>query len=429
MSNQMLTPPSTLSGIKSLAKRIKAEQVIPHHKALNVAAQRAGYQNFNHARNTIEHGPIPRKMIYITSYWVGDENSEDNGRITLAVPLSRTIGEFLKPNQVRYSNRYTGGFKLEFTDHIEAVHDSGTEVGYKLKAAVRTIQFMERTGLRKAGRNFPKSIEKLLGHGNMKGSDHMSWWSVPKCPDKWVVLDEPYNRYDRESWAAENGINAVKAWGLGLYLGGDTYTTVFTASEAYSNEILQDMKEIALNDRNIVTEHAPYDSVFVSPARAAAHKVRKARPMPLEPGTVQGKRISFGGLAGENSRWRPSSSLAINEHLKIGPLLWGLRASGVPYWADYHLLDVANTLCNWFFQEHRDKITEKIEFAYNGEGKGSQAFKIQKTLTNATAKIGAIESVKTILSEGYPACRPLQELIKWLNLVAAHICKASEKSI
>lgn len=41
-----MTAPTTIAGVKRLAKRIKAELGIPHHEALNHAAQKAGYNNF-----------------------------------------------------------------------------------------------------------------------------------------------------------------------------------------------------------------------------------------------------------------------------------------------------------------------------------------------------------------------------------------------
>jgi hypothetical protein len=49
--------PSTLDGIKRLAKTIKVERDVRHHQALDAAAQAAGYQNFCHASNVLL-GPL-----------------------------------------------------------------------------------------------------------------------------------------------------------------------------------------------------------------------------------------------------------------------------------------------------------------------------------------------------------------------------------
>jgi hypothetical protein len=45
---------TTLPGIKRAAKTIKRERGISHAEALDAAAQAAGYQNFRHARNSME---------------------------------------------------------------------------------------------------------------------------------------------------------------------------------------------------------------------------------------------------------------------------------------------------------------------------------------------------------------------------------------
>lgn len=48
--------PKTLESIKRTAKRIKKEQLIAHSHALNVSAQLAGYQNYQHARKQLARG-------------------------------------------------------------------------------------------------------------------------------------------------------------------------------------------------------------------------------------------------------------------------------------------------------------------------------------------------------------------------------------
>lgn len=49
----MTIKPTTLAGIKRLAKTIKRERRIAHIEALDMAAKAAGYDNFNHARNEL----------------------------------------------------------------------------------------------------------------------------------------------------------------------------------------------------------------------------------------------------------------------------------------------------------------------------------------------------------------------------------------
>lgn len=47
------TPPSTLDGIKRLAKKLKKDRNIPHTQALEQAATIAGYQNYTEARHKL----------------------------------------------------------------------------------------------------------------------------------------------------------------------------------------------------------------------------------------------------------------------------------------------------------------------------------------------------------------------------------------
>jgi predicted PP-loop superfamily ATPase len=45
--------PTTIEGIKRLAKSIKKQYGCPHHEALDIAAQRAGYMNLRHAQRLL----------------------------------------------------------------------------------------------------------------------------------------------------------------------------------------------------------------------------------------------------------------------------------------------------------------------------------------------------------------------------------------
>ena len=88
--------PSTLDGIKRLAKVIKARQSIQHILALDAAAKHAGFQNFRHARNQLTKNPTPRRShrVFVTAYW-RDMESGTRGRETKIVELSApfTCGE------------------------------------------------------------------------------------------------------------------------------------------------------------------------------------------------------------------------------------------------------------------------------------------------------------------------------------------------
>ena len=111
--------PTTLSGIKSLAKHLKVSEGVSHAAALDLAARRASYENFRHARNRLQYAPsAPREThrVYLTSYW-NDDRAREQGRETMVVELSVPWSGLGKPADLKRS-RYLGGFKFLQPDHL-----------------------------------------------------------------------------------------------------------------------------------------------------------------------------------------------------------------------------------------------------------------------------------------------------------------------
>ena len=48
-----MTAPTSIDGIKRLAKRMRKEEPMQHSIALDRAARAAGFENFGHARNSL----------------------------------------------------------------------------------------------------------------------------------------------------------------------------------------------------------------------------------------------------------------------------------------------------------------------------------------------------------------------------------------
>jgi hypothetical protein len=104
MSSEAICP-TTLEGIKRLAKSLKVERDIRHVQALDVASQAAGFQNFRHASNSLRTDPAPEQQIFghrvfLTAYW---EHREKNasGRETLTIWLSSPWTDLLTPLQFK----------------------------------------------------------------------------------------------------------------------------------------------------------------------------------------------------------------------------------------------------------------------------------------------------------------------------------------
>lgn len=417
MSRKIVSMPSSLAGIKRLAKKIKAEEGIPHQVSQNIAAQRAGYENYRHAYSSIKNAPSKVKVAYITVYW---KSENDSGRLTLGVPLEVTIAELLSAHQVRYSTPRLFGFKLEFKDHIERIHDVSTFMAANEAAleAASALLFVQMTGLLSPPGTQQKKLTSLIKQ--LPGSDHPSFWSAPGDPEKWVILDEPYAEFDRKDWAQEHGVGSSPAWNQGIYRGGHQPTTVFAATDEYATEIATVLTRISYKKAEATVASGDYDSAFVSPARKSSGVVRRPRPMPLPENVVLDNSISYGFEPGEYSSWRPAEAMAIEKHLQIGPILEALRYE-VPHNAQRPLWSASLTLCNWFFREHGDAITDEIDHAYNGIGDSSPAWIMSQKLISADLKCEALAEVISIISSSYPICPPLSAVVKKLRLVSKHL--------
>ena len=105
MSSEAIQP-SSLDGIKRLAKSLKTERGIQHVRALDDAARAAGFQNFRHASNALRNSGLPTRTrpghrVYVTVYWK-DRKASTTGRETLSVWLSVPWGELVMPAQLQH---------------------------------------------------------------------------------------------------------------------------------------------------------------------------------------------------------------------------------------------------------------------------------------------------------------------------------------
>ena len=85
--------PTTLAGVKSLAKQLKKAKSITHSDALELAAKAANCQNFSHAQRALPLGGIGHASPYVllTSYWSDRKRGYLCGRETLRVELTKPI--------------------------------------------------------------------------------------------------------------------------------------------------------------------------------------------------------------------------------------------------------------------------------------------------------------------------------------------------
>lgn len=125
MTTDSTSAPNTISGIKSLAKRLKRAGGLQHARALDLAAQQAGYSNYTHAQRALSAPPLradaPRAAghrLYLTCYW-RDHRQGGEGRETLSITLRQPWSAMLMPQALRHVPRLFR-FHPQAEDHPSA---------------------------------------------------------------------------------------------------------------------------------------------------------------------------------------------------------------------------------------------------------------------------------------------------------------------
>src|SRR3546814_20391256 len=119
--------PSSVDGIKQLAKKIKRKLHIPHTQALDEASRQAGFENFVHAKRQLLGAVAPRGFpIFLSMHWTAPRRRKDEprpdgtwaGREILRVGLSRPLTAIVEQHRVGHG-RGPSGLRLEYADHME----------------------------------------------------------------------------------------------------------------------------------------------------------------------------------------------------------------------------------------------------------------------------------------------------------------------
>ena len=235
--------PTTLAGIKSLAKELHADGLAAtHSEALNLASIRAEYQNYQHARNALNSLPNSQGKVkhqtYLTAYWYDFERKQ-NGYETLCVSLSQPWDVLLTQSQLELSPelwKYTAEdqdqnrlHKQTFIDNTQ--QDARESVCY----AARMLQFIDATGL-KPSREISMAYPNGNSENRIPGQDHVSIWLDEN--DRYLITDEPYvDRLElvnkkRENWITKYRYNEMKSPWRGMhYPDGGTQLNLLSSYE------------------------------------------------------------------------------------------------------------------------------------------------------------------------------------------------------
>jgi hypothetical protein len=307
MSSKAIRP-STLDGIKRLAKSLKTERGIQHVRALDDAAQEAGFQNFRHASNVLRTIPQPERprpahRIFLTAYWK-DREGGVSGRETLTIWLFAPLGDLITPPQFE-NHRTLVSFRAKGPDHLAREHllRTQSETRREVCAAANALHFMDATKLRPSkshSRAFPggRSSNAIPGH------DHHSIW-YDRETKRYLFVDEPYEKaveskvQEREAWAKQYGFAIVKPEWTGMYA-PDIGSRLYLVADQTKGIPLQplaaalDKLPTPIVENAWDGESAPMKPFFVSPGTASKAAAEKGKPKALRtPSSGQRNSISY----------------------------------------------------------------------------------------------------------------------------------------
>ncbi|MDO8909515.1 MAG: DUF5623 domain-containing protein [Pseudohongiella sp.] len=428
MSSEAIRP-SSLDGIKRLAKSIKLERGVQHAGALDYAAQAAGFQNFRHADNVLrtvpkQERPRPGYRIFLTSYWKERKGSA-SGRETLAISLSAPWSDLITSQQLQ-NQRALADFCAEGPDHLARKHllSSQSEARSAVCAAARALNFMDATKLRPT-----KSYSRAFPAGSSKdpipGRDHCSTW-YDRETKRYLFVDEPYESAvaskapERDAWAKRHGYTIIKAQWAGMYapdIGSRLYLLADEAKgiplapiAASLDKLPPPIVESAWNG-----ESAPMQPFFVSPGAIAKAEATKHKPKP--PRKSNGQRNSVGYIqAFVGPQRRPKGRMPIEAHAEVGRLLKSVLAETYHRKGVYNRINaIRSELDEWTQCEynHAELPNDRFFELYYRESDATYARSLNEA--ERSGHQASLLEAKTILISHYPDCSPLNSLLKKID--------------
>lgn len=425
MSSEVIRP-STLDGIKRLAKSLKVERGIQHVRALDNAAQVAGFENFRHASNVLRTAPKPEcfrssHRIFLTSYWK-DREGGGSGRETLTIWLTVPWGDLISSFQFQ-NHRALANFRAEGADHLAQEHLQRTQSGARraVCAVARALHFMDATKLRPS-KSHSRAFPGGRSSNAIPGRDHYSIW-YDRETKRYLLADEPYEEaakrkvQEREAWATQHGFAIVKPEWAGMYapdVGSRLYLIADETKGVPVQPIAAALSKLAppIVEDTWDGESAPMTPFFVSPGTIAKAATVKDKPKASRKSSGQRNSVGYVQTFVGPQR-RPKGQMPIEVHAEVGRLLKSVLL------ATYHRKGVYNRI-----NAIRSELDEWAQREYNhAELPNEQFFQLyyhesgstfSRSLTEAERKRYAesLVDAKKLLGEHYPDCPPLRSLLK-----------------
>ncbi|BCH19918.1 DUF5623 domain-containing protein [Mesorhizobium sp. L-2-11] len=422
--------PSSIEGIKRLAKAISKRDSIPHSKALDTASQVSGFGNFQHAHRSLgdrsaQASPAPN-VVYISTFWE-DGQTRTSGRETIRVFISKPLDELIKPSQYRYAHKL-GRLRRRASDHVVDRYrsDSARAALDIACGAARVLQFMDITGLQPSKADVEPGAEYSA---RLPGRDHGSAWYDPVAKHH-VGADEPYAgsaaSKERDAWARRHNWSLARPEWAGMYYPGSCVLYLYAdASKGYSLDGL--LKALSKGPSPIVPANCDRVAIdgrapFVTPGEKAkaeatlARNVQRKATAPRGPNTTAEYRLPLSGMR----RRRPKAAMPVDAHARIGTLLKGVLTDMRARAGVYKRVDaVRSELDDWVQCEHdRAAMLDAVFFdLYYGENSAGGTSKA------GDQHIEDLRLAQSILMQHYPDCAPLRDLVAKIDLAVISLEK------
>lgn len=424
--------PTTLEGVKRLAKQIKKKSGIKHSDALNLAAKSADCMNFRHARRTLPTGRFAnsRPYVFLTIYWSDKKQGYRCGRETLRIDLSIPILDLCPKSALKYVRGF-GNLRMVAEDHFVCDDIAHTQEYARdlLCTAERSLRFMEFTGL------WPnrdrKKYPRVLNTDKLPNIDHSTDWIDP-TNGQFVLIDEPYgdvpDEAERVEWATRNGWRIEKTSWPGMYrpCDCDLYVGIETRS-GYDVDAL--IGKINAMPRPIVSEKwtgesSPSWETFLSPMVKTKQDKRRARCKGMIYPATSKATVPYDYNPG-CSRRRPVGELGIDGHVKAGRVIKAVMSSRYATDGVYtRLSSLRSVLEDWLSLEIGRGQLDGPEFFEVYYTRTEEDQSLQRTWIGSLDVVSALHGLTQTLKNAYPDCAPLRQQIRRIEMSALIIEKA-----
>lgn len=412
--------PSTIGGIKRHAKQIKKSDGVAHHEALDIAARKASFENFAHARSQLKNSNLINSgnQLFFTVYWYDRESDKyKTGREVLEIELSLPLLDIASKAELKNSNGL-GWFRLASADHFVCDHlsHSQKEARNKICKAVRVLRFIEATGL-KPSSDHNAAYPNRDYNNKLPKSDHSSGWYDPNT-NQFILVDEPYLDPvvdgKRAEWAKEHSWHLQVSKWQGMYYPDHSNMFVSTdASTGYDFKALMakidDMPYPVTAENWTGTSSKGLNTFFSSLTITPQDKKRA-----VAKGTLcrvsSNKTVPMRRWDAPYNERRPNAVMSIEHHQLAAKLIKAIQQSSEkPAAVNDRLSLIKSKLEDWFFLEHDRNVTNEFGFFYYGDIDRNDPFVLQANSSKGVH--GLLHKLKNILLDSYVDCEPLRKMI------------------